>query len=874
MKKVRKSALCFLMGMGLFFVFICSADGGNIDPGLQTALQSRLPDEELPVIIKLSERAQTGLIRDNDRRIRRYKIIRELKDKASMTQVLLKGFLEGRNARKMRTLWIINSISVTIPARVVAEIAAFPKVESIGLDYPIKSPVTTYAVSALPEWNIAAVKAPDVWNLGHRGTGVVVANVDTGVDLFHPDLQGKWRGGANSWYDPNGEHATPYDSNGHGTSTMGIMTGGSEGGTAIGIAPEAQWIAVKLFNDAGGSSLSRVHEAFQWLLDPDDNPATDDAPDVVNASWGLLNSSGQCIADFQTDIQNLRAAGIAVVFSGGNSGPQVNTSESPANNAGSFAVGATDGDNLIASFSSRGPSACGGDIFPHVTAPGVNIRTSDLTAGGVILNSYAYVSGTSFAAPHVAGAIALLLSAFPGATVDEIESALRQSASDYGAPGSDNEYGFGFINILAAYTILLDTSAQAVIEVSPISHDFGTVEISNDSAPRIFQITNAGTADLSIGSIALTGPNASDFGIVSDGCSGRTVTPQEQCALATVFSPGSIGFKAANLVIPSNDPDHPSVDISLNGTGFLPPLRISSPDGGENWAAGTTVVIRWTYTGNPGYWVKIELLRAGLLNKTIMTYASAGNGGSGSYTWKIPDNQTPDTRYQIRVTSRTSGTYTDTSNAYFTISAPPPPSITVSTPNGGENWNAGATNTIRWTYTGNPGRTVKIELYKAGQLNRTISSYASIGSNGSGTYNWAIPSTQPSGSDYTIKIKSTTNSSYADTSDASFTLNGPPPPSITVTAPNGGETWRKSTGQTIRWTYTGNAGSYAKIELLKGGAVNRVISAYARMGSGGAGSYYWYIPYNQASGDDYQIRITSISNSSVADTGNGFFTIP
>ena len=81
-------------------------------------------------------------------------------------------------------------------------------------------------------------------------------------------------------------------------------------------------------------------------------------------------------------------------------------------------------------------------------------------------------------------------------------------------------------------------------------------------------------------------------------------------------------------------------------------------------------------------------------------------------------------------------------------------------------------------------------------------------------------------------------------------------------------------GQTIGWTYTGNAGTYAKIELLKGGIVNRVISTYARMGSGGAGSYYWSVPYNQVSGDNYQIRITSTTNSSVTDTGNGVFIIP
>ena len=443
------------------------ANAGTVAPDLSNALNMLRPDDEVKVLIRLSEQAVLHTAGGRDRSVRRAEIVRALRDKSDRTQVFLKTVLRARG-KKMRSFWIVNGIAATVPASFVQELAGLPGVESVTLDYPISAPVISHATAALPEWNIAAVKAPDIWDLGHTGTGVVVANMDTGVDALHPDIAVKWRGGSNSWYDPNAEHGTPFDAHGHGTQTMGIMVGGTTGGTAIGIAPDAQWIAVKLFNDSGETSLSKVHEAFQWLLDPDDNPETDDAPDVVNASWGLLGSAGQCITDFQADIQNLKAADIAVVFSGGNSGPQINTSESPANNAGSFAVGATDSNNLIASFSSRGPSACSGDIFPHVTAPGVNIRTSDLTAGGVFPNSYAYVSGTSAAAPHVAGAIALLLSAFPGATPAEIEAALKQSASDFGAPGSDNEYGFGFINILAAYAMLLDSSSQAVIEVSPI----------------------------------------------------------------------------------------------------------------------------------------------------------------------------------------------------------------------------------------------------------------------------------------------------------------------------------------------------------------------------------------------------------------------
>ena len=268
-----------------------SADAGIVAPDLGNALNLLRPDDEVKVVIHLSEQATVHATKGRGRSVQRAGVVKALRDKSDKTQDLLKTILRAR-AKKLKSFWIVNGFAATVPASFVQELAGLPGVESVMLDYPISAPVVRHATAALPEWNISAVKAPDVWDLGHTGTGVVVANVDTGVDSYHPDLQGKWRGGANSWYDPNGEHAAPFDAHGHGTSTMGIMTGGSEGGTAIGIAPEAQWIAVKLFNDAGISSLSKVHEAFQWLLDPDDNPATDDAPDVVNVSWGLFEQFG------------------------------------------------------------------------------------------------------------------------------------------------------------------------------------------------------------------------------------------------------------------------------------------------------------------------------------------------------------------------------------------------------------------------------------------------------------------------------------------------------------------------------------------------------------------------------------------------------
>jgi hypothetical protein len=307
------------------------------------------------------------------------------------------------------------------------------------------------------------------------------------------------------------------------------------------------------------------------------------------------------------------------------------------------------------------------------------------------------------------------------------------------------------------------------ISVTPASYNFGNVNMGSSSSPQIFSVSNTGTGDLIIGIISFTGTDASQFGKQSDNCSGQTLAPSSNCTLQAVFTPISAGVKSANLTIPSNDPDTPTFYVPLSGTGVQTnSITVSVTNGSESWQAGTTYTIRWTYTGNPGSKVKVELLKGGSVNRTIISSTSIGSRGNGSYNWTMPVTQTGGTDYKIKVTSTSNSSYTDTSDNNFTIIAS---SITVTVPNGGENWKAGITQTIRWTYTANPGANVKIELLKRGSLNRTIKFSTSIGSGGNGSYNWAIPSTQTAATDYKIRITSTTNSSYTDTSDNNFTVS-------------------------------------------------------------------------------------------------------
>ncbi|MFZ5921649.1 MAG: S8 family serine peptidase [Chloroflexota bacterium] len=420
---------------------------------LHARLGSLAADEKLTVIVRLRQQANLPDAPGLSRPARQRATLQALRTTADLTQRSLKTRLKfhmrlGR-VSAFSSFWVFNGLSVTASADVIRELAAHPDVLSILPDDVDVAPASDAGAFTNPEANLALVNAPALWSSGISGQGVVVASMDTGVSLSHPDLAAQWRGGANSWYDPYGEHpTTPSDTHGHGTGTMGVILAGDGSGASLGLAPASQWIAVKIFNDSGSATSTAIHSGYQWLLDPDGDPNTADAPAVVNNSWGF--TSPGCFLDFEPDLQALRAAGILPVFSAGNGGPGTMTSFSPANNPSAFAVGATDNSDVIASLSSRGPTSCGGStgVFPELTAPGVNLHI--LAPGG----QFDYASGTSLAAPHVTGGLALLLSAYPGLSPADLENSLLNTAVDLGDPGPDDTYGYGRLDLLAAYNWL------------------------------------------------------------------------------------------------------------------------------------------------------------------------------------------------------------------------------------------------------------------------------------------------------------------------------------------------------------------------------------------------------------------------------------
>lgn len=414
-------------------------------------------------------------------------VVRALRETAARSQARLLGMLEkwskDGEVDEFKPFWVINAVCVTSSRKVMDEIARLPEVKELFLnekvelidnvsEAPAAGAASGGSTSDAPEvgaetieWNVQMVEAPAVWGLGYDGTGVVVANLDTGVDWEHPALMRKWRGydpetghpgelAIFSWFDAVNGEPLPYDDHGHGTHTMGTICGSDEEGmNQIGVAPGAKWIAAKVLGADGSGWSDDIIAAGQWLVAPTDAqgvPHPEYAPDAVNNSWG-----GPPVADdwFRDIVRVWRAAGIFPSFSAGNRGPGSGTIGCPANYPESFAVGAVDRNGNLAGFSSRGPSAYG-EIKPEVVAPGVGVRSS--VPGGGYEGGW---SGTSMACPHVVGVVALLLSADPSLSVDELEEIITQTATPMETPEypgrPNNGFGWGLVNAMSAVSEVL-----------------------------------------------------------------------------------------------------------------------------------------------------------------------------------------------------------------------------------------------------------------------------------------------------------------------------------------------------------------------------------------------------------------------------------
>ncbi|HHO49053.1 MAG TPA: hypothetical protein ENN06_11480 [Desulfobacteraceae bacterium] len=223
----NRAAFLIVPAMALLLWMPCQAQADVIKAELATRLDKSAPGDEIAVIITLRDQLDLQQVKGQNKKARRAELNHALRAKAARTQGGLRRFLQEHKAGKIIPYWIFNGMAATVRAELITVLAALPEVRSVELDRVITLGEPEPASVPLPEWNIAVIRAPELWNMGHTGSGVVVAAMDSGVDGDHPDLAPRWRGGSNSWFDPYGEYDAPHDSLGHGTRVMGLMVGGA-----------------------------------------------------------------------------------------------------------------------------------------------------------------------------------------------------------------------------------------------------------------------------------------------------------------------------------------------------------------------------------------------------------------------------------------------------------------------------------------------------------------------------------------------------------------------------------------------------------------------------------------------------------------------
>ncbi|MHA1271022.1 MAG: S8 family peptidase [Candidatus Helarchaeota archaeon] len=295
---------------------------------------------------------------------------------------------------------------------------------------------------------------PDAWNLGVEGDGITVAVVDTGIDKNHPDLKGKVVL-QEDFTTEKGTNMENVDGNGHGTHVASTIagTGAASKGKYKGVAPKAKLIAAKVLASNGSGSFSGVIAGIDWAAQQDCQ--------VMNLSLGA-NVYGSCDG---TDAvcQAVDAAmdkGIVMCIAAGNSGPEAKTVGTPGCAKKVITVGATDKNDQIAWFSSRGPTA-DNRVKPDVCLPGVNIvaaRAKDTTMGTPVGSNYTSASGTSMATPHCAGVAALIKSVKPSLSSQEVKNIIMKFTKNLNL--DPNTQGTGRSEAFKAIKSLIDASEE------------------------------------------------------------------------------------------------------------------------------------------------------------------------------------------------------------------------------------------------------------------------------------------------------------------------------------------------------------------------------------------------------------------------------
>ncbi|MDT8781614.1 MAG: S8 family serine peptidase [Candidatus Bathyarchaeota archaeon] len=512
---------------------------------------------------------------------------------------------------------IISAIAANLPKQAIDALSKNPSIAYIEEDAEVFAHVI-YDDELDYSWGVKQIGSGTVHEWGNKGAGVNVAVIDTGIDYRHMDLKANYRGG----YDfVNGDN-DPMDDNGHGTHCAGIIAAADDDyydHPVVGVAPEANLYALKVLNRRGSGTTSTIIAGIDWATKTLSDSDPDNNINVISMSLGSSVSTDS----LKEACDNAYAAGILVVASAGNSGDggTLSTIGYPAAYDSVIAVGATDKQNIRASFSSTGPQL-------ELVAPGVDIlSTYRYVSKDGLYRDVVYMSGTSMACPHVAGTAALVFASPIDQNYDsdgdyqwdavEIRSKLQQTAdkplTEYNT--KPDWYGYGLVDAdQASDTSAVDNSPPTVTELTPADGEF----INTDDPLISAKLTD--NSGINWESVALT--------------------LDESAVLSSYDASTSIvSFQAADLAEGEHKVTLYAADINGNDDTKVWWFTIDiTPPEVEGLTAtaisSSQINLQWINVGDA---VKYEIYRGGKLisETTDSSYLDNGLEASTTYTYSV-----------------------------------------------------------------------------------------------------------------------------------------------------------------------------------------------------------------------------------------------